>query len=200
MRLAERHREPDEAHFTEGELDLEAPEELAVAELDEEAILEEELDNEDLLEQDVDEDTLEVTLEDLVHDGNDEAEESDEEAQGGLGALAVPVRAGSTGNDDPDDVVGADDVEESLDLVLLERMALLEVDGPGAGAGAADLDDEEEGAMTGRTVLLQMRVDTDLVDVAPRGSDEFVCRSCFLVRGRVQLADPATMVCHDCST
>jgi len=199
MRLAERHREPDEAHFTEGELDLEAPEELAVAELDEEAILEEELDNEDLLEQDVDEDTLEVTLEDLVHDGNGEAdEEPDEEVLGGLGALALPLRAGATtGDDDSDDVIGADDVEESLDLVLLERMALLDVEAP--GAGAADLDDEE-GARAGRTVLVRMRFDTDLVDVAPRGSDEFVCRSCFLVRGRVQLADPATMVCHDCST
>ena len=71
MRLAERHREPVEAHFTEGELDLEPPEELAIGELDDEAILEEELDNEDLLEQDVDEDTLEASLEDLVHGGDD---------------------------------------------------------------------------------------------------------------------------------
>src|SRR5579863_9054436 len=71
MRVAERNREPAESHFTEGEPDLEAPEELAVVELDDDAILEEDLDNEDVLEQDVDEDTLEATLEDLIHDGDD---------------------------------------------------------------------------------------------------------------------------------
>ena len=59
MTLAERHRGAVEAHFTEGELDLEPPEEMAVGEWDDQAILEEELDNEDLLEQDVEEDTLE---------------------------------------------------------------------------------------------------------------------------------------------
>jgi len=60
MRLVERHRAPLETHFTEGELDLEPPEELAIGDLDDEAILEEELDNEDLLEEDVDRGCLEV--------------------------------------------------------------------------------------------------------------------------------------------
>jgi hypothetical protein len=199
MRLAERHRQPDEAHFTEGELDLEAPEELAVGELDEEAILEEELDNEDLLEQDVDEDTLEVTLEDLVHDGDEEiGDEGDEEVHGGLAAYAVAVSAGAQGNDDSDDVVGDDDVEESLDLVLLERMALLDLDGPRTADDGEE--DDEERATVGRGVLVRTGSDTELVDVAPRGSDEFVCGSCFLVRRRVQLVDSATMVCHDCSS
>ena len=108
-----------------------------------------------------------------------------------------PVAAGATGDDDSDDVIVDDDVEESLDLVLLERMALLDLDGP--GAGAADHEEDEEGATAGRGVLLHTGIDTDLDDVAPRGSDEFVCRSCFLVRRRVQLVDPAAMVCHDCS-
>src|SRR5580693_5758399 len=75
MRLAERHPEAAETHYTEGELDLEPPEELAIGELDDEAILEEELDNEDLLEQDVEEDTLEASLEDLVHGDDDEDED-----------------------------------------------------------------------------------------------------------------------------
>jgi hypothetical protein len=189
MRLAERHREPPEAHFTEGELDLEAPEELAVGELDEEAILEEELDNEDVLEQDVDEDTLEVTLEDLVH--SEDGEGDDDEAHRALDTFALPVLAGFDETDDTEDL-GTEDIENSLDLVLLERLALVEDDGTGP-------DDNEEAA-AGRGVV-QTRIDTgDLVEVAPCGPDEFVCRSCFLVRKRVQLVDGAVMVCHDCST
>ncbi len=169
MTLAERHRVALEDHFTEGELDLEPPEEMAVGEWDDEAILEEELDNEDLLEQDVDEDTLEQSLEVLVHrvDEDDTDEDGDED-------------------------VGDQDLEESLDLVLLERMALL--DDPGAVG-----DDEEEPAEHG--ILVQMHTDAiGFVDVAPCGTDEFVCRSCFLVRKRVQLVDAAAMACHDCST
>src|SRR5580693_1066886 len=85
MRLAEKNRVPPEAHFTEGELDLEPPEEMAIGELDDEAILEEELDNEDLLEEDVDEDTLEASLDVLVH-GDDEGDDG----EGGGGGADDP--------------------------------------------------------------------------------------------------------------
>jgi len=71
MYVVERDR--PEQHFSEGEPDLEPPEELAIGELDDESMLEEELDNEDLLEEDVDDDLLTVTLEDLIHVGDDEA-------------------------------------------------------------------------------------------------------------------------------
>ena len=189
MRLAERHREPDEAHFTEGELDLEAPEELAVAELDEDAILEEELDNEDLLEQDVEEDTLEASLEDLVHGGDDDETDADVTR----GEVIVDAEADADADADADEDAGDLDLEESLDLVLLERMALLDDDGGEGG------DDEDPPAEHG--ILVQIQTDAiGFVDVAPCGTDEFVCRSCFLVRKRVQLADPVTMACHDCST
>ncbi len=195
MRLAERHREPLEAHFTEGEPDLEPPEELAIGELDDEAILEEELDNEDLLEQDVDEDTLEASLEDLVH-GNDADDDGvDDAAVDGQVHLvpstaATPIGIVAAELDDADDDLGDEDLEESLDLVLLERLALL-----GDGE-AGDEDDDPAGV---RGVLLQMQTDTaDPVDVAPCGVDEFVCRSCFLVRRRVQLADATAMACLDC--
>jgi uncharacterized protein DUF4193 len=198
MRTAERRREPSEAHYTEGELDLEPPEELAIGELGEEAILEEELDNEDLLEQDVDEDTLEETLEDLVHAGDDEVDEDDEENSGALLlALGTPITldpGASGGPSDSEDELGSEDLEESLDLVLLERMALVGDEG--------ELEDEEEGnALVEHSLLLQMQSDNaDLVEVAPCGSDEFVCQSCFLVRRRVQLVDHVAMSCHDCST
>jgi len=194
MRLADRYGAPVEAHFTEGELDLEPPEELAVEELGDEAILEEELDNEDVLEQDVDEDVLEASLEDLVHAGDDVGE-----AAGGghlsLDSVFGDVPPLDTGGDADDDTVGGDagseDLEESLDLVLLERLALL------SDAGSEDADEDEEVDR----VLVQVRSDTiDVVEVAPCSSDEFVCRSCFLVRKRVQLVDTVAMACGDCSS
>jgi hypothetical protein len=186
MRLAERHRQPAESHFTEGEPDLEAPEELAIAELGEDAMLEEELDNEDVLEQDVDEDTLEVTLEDLVHGSDDDEAEDAGEAPATISGPAAPP-ADEEGDPADDDT----DFEEALDLVMLERLALTGDDGRG----------EEEGVPTGRgRVALLMRADAvDVVDVAPCGPDEFVCRSCFLVRKRVQRVGAAT-VCRDCSS
>jgi hypothetical protein len=176
MRLAERQDVPVEAHFTEGELDLEPPEEMAVREWDDQAILEEELDNEDLLEQDVDEDTLEASLEDLVHGGDGDEDDTDAER---------------------DEEFVDQDLEESLDLVLLERMALL---GDGGGGG---MGDDEEPAAHGILVQILVQMESDaigFVDVAPCGTDEFVCRSCFLVRKRVQLVDAAAMACHDCAT
>ena len=194
MTMTDTLQAPVEPHFTEGEPDLEPPEELAIAELDEQTLLEEELDNEDVLEQDVDEDTLEQTLEELVHG-------SDEEGGDGHGGelLALDARVeseagASAGPEDSDDEFGAEDFEESLDLVLLERMALVDPDDDREVA-------EDGGALIEHSLLVQMHTDSaDLVDVSPCGTDEFVCQSCFLVRKRVQLVDPASMACHDCST
>jgi len=172
MRLAERQRDRVEPHFTEGELDLEPPEEMAIGELDDEAILEEELDNEDVLEQDVDEDTLEESLDDLVHAGDD------------------------ADNGATDEELAAEELEESLDLVLLDRLALLH-----DGEGDDEEDDRSDVAAVVHSVLAQAQADTiEVVEVAPRRDDEFVCRSCFLVRKRVQLVDAAAMACHDCSS
>ena len=48
--------------------------------------------------------------------------------------------------------------------------------------------------------LAFLRADSiDLVVVDRCRVDEFVCRSCFLVRTQGQLADGAAMVCRDCS-
>jgi len=196
MGVADKTRERAELHFSEGEPDLEPPEELAIGELGEDAILEEELDNEDVLEQDVDEDTIEVTLEDLVHDGDDEEDEVDDDGRPAPFVPAGSTPAGRRGSRDEDEDEVEDEVEpdESLDVVLLERLALLE---PGPV-----LDDDGDGSdSAGRAVLVLDPADpADPDDVAPCGSDEFVCRGCFLVRNRVQLADPGVMVCRDCAT
>jgi len=184
MSVAAWTREPVDAHFTEGEPDLEPPEELAVGELDEDAMLEEELDNEDVLEQDVDEDTLEVTLEDLVHSGDDE-----ENADGVVAPLGDRAAAGVVVAEDELDGDDLDaDVEEGLDLVLLERLALV---GPEVAV------DDDEGAAA---VALLTRADAvDVEEVPGCRADEFVCRSCFLVRNRVQLAGPGALLCRDCA-
>jgi hypothetical protein len=215
MRLVERNEKPED-HFTEGELDLEAPEELALAELDDDTLLEEELDNDDISEEDVDETVLEVTLEDLVHsadDGDDDAAKgSDHSAQWEDSEIPVTLHipassaveadaARSAGADDleeGDDLEVADleDVEESLDHILAERLA------GDTEASGEDEEDEDE-TPSGRTVLTllhQIPPGPDGSRVAPCRDDEFVCRSCFLVRKRAQLAHPTGETCRDCSS
>ncbi len=70
MRLIERPDRPEQ-HFSEGEPDLEPPEELCVAEVDADLALEEDLDCEALTEDDVEERMLEETLEELAHGEDD---------------------------------------------------------------------------------------------------------------------------------
>lgn len=177
MRVVERV-EPEE-HFSEGEPDLEPPEELAVAELDDDTLLEEDLDSEIVLEQDVDEDTLEVTLEDLVH--LDDEEEDDDAVQSTVAEDAADADELEELDAEALDVA---DVEESLDRILQLRMAA-------AADGAADEDDD--GA------AVRLAADLQALAVAPCRTDEFVCAGCFLVRSRVLLADASRPLCRDCA-
>jgi len=176
-----------EQHFTEGEPDIEPPEELAISELDDVALLEEELDNEDVLEQDVEEDVLEETLEDLVHH-DDGDEEVDEEPEAPVGLVVPSPGEGDLEADD--DLERDDDLEEGLDLVLEHRLALVE-------QPAAEEAGDDELAGTSRRPA--PRAEAAEEDVRPCGPDEFTCRSCFLVHSRGLLADERAMVCRDCS-
>ncbi|HZU80663.1 MAG TPA: DUF4193 family protein [Acidimicrobiales bacterium] len=164
-----------EEHFTEGEPDLEPPEEMAIGELDDEALLEEELDNEDIAEEDVDEDVLAASLEDLVHVADDEDDEAEDEA--------VPRAVVVDDEADLDAELDLEDVEESLDRILQVRMAI----------DQAALDDDEDVELT----VTELMAGDDVV--APCRPDEFVCMGCFLVKNRVLLAEPRTMLCRDCS-
>lgn len=204
MRLAE---PVEEQHFSEGEPDLEPPEELAVGELDEEALLEEELDNEDLLEQDVDEDMLTVTLEDLIHDGDDD---DVDDVDAGTVEGTPPSRVSGIGlageDEDAEDffddleVDDLEDLEESLDHMLEQRLSTSP-----AAADGDEVDDEDmlpvggaaKWAPLSSAVVAGAAVST-LSAVAGCGSGEFVCRSCFLVRRRSQLADASALLCGDC--
>ncbi len=76
-------------------------------------------------------------------------------------------------DDDTDD----DEVESALDDILRERFVV-------ADLNQSDEEDDEGG-------------DT-LVRVRPRQPDEFVCQSCFLLKGMSQLADSEKMFCRDC--
>jgi hypothetical protein len=175
VRVIERQDSRGDEHFTEGEPDLEPPEELAVLEIDEDALLEGELDNEAVLEDEVDLDVLEFSLDHLVHDGDSDSDrDSDDDGdddEPGAGA----------GSSEDLEIEDLEDRAESLDRILREKLAGDE-EAPG---------DTEEPVSAGP-------VATTEIEVSACGPDEFVCRSCFLVRSRTQAADSSDLVCHDC--
>ena len=101
------------------------------------------------------------------------------------GVLVAPAEP--VDEDEEDDVVDLDeelhpdDVEEALDVVLRERTV---------AAGLEEEEDEEDEPDErgeGGTKIV------------PRRENEFLCRSCFLVLPRHQLADEKRMICRDCA-
>jgi hypothetical protein len=143
--------------------------------VDEEALLEEDLDNRADLEEEVDEDVLETSLDHLVHDGDDE---DDDEGAGTVGDRDTVVVEDL-------EIEDLEDRHESLDRILREMLA-------GDEEAASEVEDvEEPGGADGAA--------SDVLEVASCGPDEFVCRSCFLVRHRAQLASGSGSVCHDCA-
>ena len=160
MRVIERQGSQGDEHFTEGEPDLEPPEELAVLEVDEDALLEEDLDNQVDLEDDVDEEILELSLDHLVHEGDDEEDDSGPNDQATASTPFPTVLVGAGGTIDAGDASELDDLEiedledraESLDRILREKLA-------GDEEAGDDLDEVVTGA--------------DAVTVPACGPDEF---------------------------
>ncbi len=184
VRVIERQAGREDEHFTEGEPDLEAPEELAVLEVDEETLLEEDLEKEVDLEEEVDEDILESSLDHLVHDGDDEDEDEnvDDTDSAPGSAPTMTVAAVDTTELDDLEIEDLEDREESLDRILREKLA---------GDEEADDDIDE---------LVAVDVGSSgAVTVTSCGRDEFVCRSCFLVRHESQRAATGEGLCQDCS-
>ncbi len=72
-------------------------------------------------------------------------------------------------------------MEASLDVILKERLVVAD-DEPEDDEEGTDVEDRAE---MGERVL-------------PKQPDEFVCRSCFLVKHPSQLADKKKMLCRDC--
>jgi hypothetical protein len=80
---------------------------------------------------------------------------------------------------------GQEQTETSLDEILAKK----------AEEGAAEDEGEEETMLApGATD----RVETLAVKVVPQQPTEFVCKKCFLVKHRSQLADKRRMFCRDC--
>jgi hypothetical protein len=77
-------------------------------------------------------------------------------------------------------------VETSLEEILAKR---------GEGEGEAGESEEESMLTVGRD---DERVESLAVKVVPQQPTEFVCKKCFLVKHRSQLADKKRMFCRDC--
>lgn len=177
MRVIERQDSRSDEHFTEGEPDLEAPEELAVLEVDAETALEEDLDTHVDHEDEVNEVDLEISLDHLVYDGDDDGDGDDvEDGTGPVARLVATIV-----EDDPE-IEDLEDREESLDRILRDKLAGDE-DGP---------DEPDEG------LIFEAVNGTDGTGVPRCGPEEFVCRSCFLVRSETQRSAPDSSVCGDC--
>jgi hypothetical protein len=151
-------------------------------------------DEPELDEEDLDEDVITEEFDDeLVDDALDEelVEEVpvDPAVLPKKGKLVVADAAAAVveeTEEDDDDVVDLDeelhpdDVEEALDVVLRERTVA-------AGLEGEEDDDEPDEPGEGGTKIV------------PRRDNEFLCRSCFLVLPRHQLADETKMICRDCA-
>jgi hypothetical protein len=146
-----------------------------LAELSDEAVLEEgpgdDLDDDDVVDDDVVDDVLD---EDVIV----------ELPEGELPVIVpLPAEPDEAGAEDDDDDEEDDDVEASLDVILKERLVV---------ADDEDEDEDEEEAPDAED-----RADGTL-RVLPKQPGEFVCQSCFLVKSETQLADGGRMLCRDC--
>jgi Domain of unknown function (DUF4193) len=150
-------------------------------------------DEPDLDEEDLDDDVVvEEEFDDalLGDDDDDDVVDPLVDAEGVVippivGLVPVPVEP-VVEDDEEDDVVDLDeelhpdDVEEALDVVLRERTVA-------AGLEGDEEDDEPDEPGEAGTKIV------------PRRENEFLCRSCFLVLPRHQLADEKRMICRDCA-
>ena len=137
---------------------------------------EEDLDlegDDDIAELDTDEDDVDI---DVVLGEDEEVPATDEVK------VKTPPRDEEDEEDEEEDE-DTDDVEASLDVILKERLVVVDDE-------EEDEDDEEisEGDERGESPLR----------VLPKQPGEFVCQSCFLVKHPSQLADRDAMLCRDC--
>jgi hypothetical protein len=145
----------------------------------------------DLEEGEADDDLALEDDDDIVDDviADDEAEVVDLEVVDDAAPVA-PGAATSEDSDDEDDEnldleeeLHPDDVEEPLDVLLAERTAAERMD-----EDEAELEDDD----------LEPDTPEGGGKIVPRRDDEFLCRSCFLVKPLSQLAKGEKDLCRDC--
>jgi hypothetical protein len=147
-----------------------------------------ELDEDDLdddeIEEDFDDDD-EALIDDELLEEEDldeaEAEAVGDEEDDEDGEAAPAVEEEDDDVVDLDEELHPDDVEEALDVVLRERTAAV-----GLEDEEEDFDEPDERGEGGTKIV-------------PRRENEFLCKSCFLVLPRHQLADEKRMICRDCA-
>ena len=149
--------------------------------VEDEAALDDELDVDEDVDIDVDEalvgiDALEVDADDIA-DLDEDEDEVDEILT--PSPAAVVERSGEGDEEEEEEEPDDEDVEASLDVILKERLV---VEDEPEDEEATDQEDKTEGNER----------------VLPKQPDEFVCRSCFLVKHPSQLADKKNMLCRDC--
>jgi hypothetical protein len=157
---------------------------------DEPELDDDELEADDELE--LDDDVVAVV--DADGDGDEVVVEEVIEDAAAAPAARTSKRAGSddsgSTDEDEDDVVDLeeelhpDDVEEPLDVLLHERTTTDRLEEEATELDDDDLEPDAPGDASGRVV--------------PRRDDEFLCRSCFLVKPLSQLARGEKDLCRDC--
>ena len=141
--------------------------------------IEEDLDDE--MGEDLDEeldDDLDGDLDDDL-DGDDEGGDTDDEDDDDDDLAEAPA-APAKGEDEDDEVLDADDVEASLDVILKERLV---VEDEPEDEDNSPADDQGDGTER----------------VLPKQADEFVCNGCFVVKNASQLANKKKGLCRDCA-
>ncbi len=145
--------------------------------------VEEALDEEDIEVDLEDEDSIDELEEDSLGDDDDlgevEAEVDEVDEILTPSPAAVVERSGEGDEEEEEEEPDDEDVEASLDVILKERLV---VEDEPEDEEATDQEDKAEGNER----------------VLPKQPDEFVCRSCFLVKHPSQLADKKKMLCRDC--
>jgi hypothetical protein len=105
-----------------------------------------------------------------------------------VGTVAPIVDDGAEEEDDEvvdlEEELHPDDVEEPLDVLLQERTKADRLNEDANDLEDDELEPDDRGEGTARVV--------------PRRDDEFLCRSCFLVKPLSQLAPGEKDLCRDC--
>ncbi len=98
----------------------------------------------------------------------------------------MPEEPEETGSEDEEEAVEGAEPETSLDEIIAKK----------AEEPAPEEEAEEESVL--ETTRGDERVEPLAVKVVPQQATEFVCKSCYLVKHRSQLADKRKMFCRDC--
>jgi hypothetical protein len=127
-----------------------------------------------------DDDLDDDALGDVVGDDDEADAVLDEDDEVAVPEGATPAAGpGEEAEDDDDEEADDEDVEASLDVILKERLVVED-----------EVEDDELTDADDRTEASER--------VLPKQPDEFVCRSCFLVKHASQLADKKRGLCRDC--